>query len=292
MANATREPSPDSFVKVSLPFLSDANLDDSEFRCLIALESWAWDKDHCWPGNVELARRCGWVKDGKPSRSKVKRILKSLEAKGCLRRVVVVAEGQHKRERIVFDRSKVGGSELTHPGSNLSHPGSNLDQDGSKLTHTVAQDQTTPRVRNDPPPVQIQTTGGSNLDPELDSATDSGNQTHRQQTQAGDPPTAAAGLCLPKPRSPEELDLSWDDGTDPIWTLKTLLNHVGESGVTFAKSLIRRKQCLTWMMANLELNRSSHGLNLDLKKVANGSRPWDDPRHPWAHLLSRQGKDR
>ncbi len=42
----------ESFVMVGGPFLMDPTLTDAERVYLIAMESWAWEKDHCYPGSL------------------------------------------------------------------------------------------------------------------------------------------------------------------------------------------------------------------------------------------------
>jgi hypothetical protein len=147
----------ESFVMVSGPFLMDRSLTDAERVYLIVLESWAWDKDHCWPGNAQIASRCGWLlPNGKPASDKAQRIGQRLEAKGRIRRVVVISNGEHSRERIVITGTRAMGT------AKMPYGTSDLPYSTAEMPH--------PYGNNATPVGQICRTPTAKVPPELDSA--------------------------------------------------------------------------------------------------------------------------
>ncbi len=123
-----------------------------------------------------IARRCGWIgKGGKPSRDKAQRVGQGLEAKGRIRRVVTVADGQHRRDRIVLLGTR--SAHKSPPTAELPHGTADSPHGTANITHGAAElpqgyGENAAGVR------QIRGTGTAELPPELDSTTDAGNQTH------------------------------------------------------------------------------------------------------------------
>jgi hypothetical protein len=215
------DPNPDSFVKVMLPFLADPGLSDAEKIGLLGLGSWAWDKDHCWPTNAQLAHRCGWLVDGKPSILKAKRTLRRLEKKGRIRRVVVVTDGVPSRPRIELIPPAIDpGSNPTPGGSIMTLPRINNDP-------TPGQNGPAPRVKSDPTPGRNGTVPGSRVTHNIDSRTDHGRDS-LQQTPSTAPPTAAAGVGVALAA------LAGAPAGDFLGTLMVILRWVAERGDTIS----------------------------------------------------------
>src|SRR5205823_416153 len=82
---------------------ADRQLSDEAYRLWHAGRALTWRAEDHDASNARLAAQCGWfAPSGKPSISKVKRLLRELERLGLCRREVEDVKGQLKRTFIRF----------------------------------------------------------------------------------------------------------------------------------------------------------------------------------------------